>query len=177
MSCVVGIVQKGVVYIGGDSASSDSYTIITSGDKKVFKRKGILFGCTGSPRAKQLLRHSLVIPMKPNSMRDEDFLRTVFIESVRECFREGGFARSENSEEFGSHFLVGYNGTLFEVGSDYQVTKPADQVASIGSGCEVAYGSLHTSTSYSPQKRFRKALLAAAYYNPFVRAPFVVQKL
>ena len=52
-----------------------------------------------------------------------------------------------------------------------------DGYAAVGSGAELALGSLHTSSSFdlTPKQRVKAALHAAARYNPFVGAPFTIR--
>ncbi len=38
MTCIVGLIEKGIVYIGGDSASTDNCDIKTIKSPKVFKK-------------------------------------------------------------------------------------------------------------------------------------------
>ncbi len=64
MTCIVGLVHEGVVYMGGDSAATSSaylnQTILAT--EKVFRNGEFLIGAAGSERASLLLRHSLSPP-------------------------------------------------------------------------------------------------------------------
>ncbi len=63
MTCIVGVVKDGVVYIGGDSAGVSGLRLIKRKDSKVFKRKGFIIGYTSSFRMGQLLRFKLDPPI------------------------------------------------------------------------------------------------------------------
>lgn len=175
MTCIVGIQHPEGVTIAADSAGSDGWTISSRADTKVFRNHGYLFGFCGSFRMGQLLHYSF-IPPRPPARDVERFMTTVFVDAVRECLTEGGYARTKNGVETGGTFLVGVNGHLFCVEDDYQVGRERHGFAAIGSGDEVALGSLHTTRTYtlSPRSRALAALKAAEELTTFVRGPFKV---
>jgi len=49
----------------------------------------------------------------------------------RECFKEGGFATKEDEKEIGGNFLVGIQGRLFCIESDYQVEEAIDNYTAV----------------------------------------------
>ena len=62
MTCIVGLVHNGIVYIGGDSAAItiDGVQFLRS-DPKVFIKEDFLIGFTSSYRMGQLIRFNLKI--------------------------------------------------------------------------------------------------------------------
>src|SRR5436305_5717111 len=98
MTCIVGVAEQGVVYIGGDSAAVSSYNKTVKRDPKVFKKGDLLFGTCGSVRMRQLLQYKLDIPVYSGGDLME-YLVTHFINAVRDCFKDGGFAKAENGRE------------------------------------------------------------------------------
>ncbi|MFE2420722.1 hypothetical protein [Streptomyces hokutonensis] len=48
-------------------------------------------------------------------------MATRFINAVRACLKEGGWARKDSEQEQAGVFLVGIHGRLFEVHDDRQV--------------------------------------------------------
>ena len=179
MTCIVGVVDKAKVYIGGDSASSDDYIVRRSAVPKVFRCGSFVIGYTLSWRMGQILEHHLeIIPSRLPKVGDslQQFMVQEFIGSVRQIFVDQGYAWKENNRETGGEFLVGYNGHLFHVGTDYQVNETLDGIDACGSGVEIALGVLWANRLLSsPDMRIEMALEAAAYYKGNVRPPWIIK--
>lgn len=176
MTAIVGFASKGKVWIGGDSAGVGGWQITVRKDPKVFRVGDCLIGYTSSFRMGQLLRFKFRPPEQRPSADDFEYLCTAWVDAVRRCLKDGGFATRESEAEQGGQFLVGYHGKLYEVGADYQVGIPADSYAAVGCGEEYALGALHCARG-SPVARIRAALEAAAKFSAGVRGPFVIECL
>jgi ATP-dependent protease HslVU (ClpYQ) peptidase subunit len=102
-----------------------------------------------------------------------------FIDAVRSCLKEGGWARKDDEREEGGTFLVGVAGRLFTVHEDYQVAEAADGYAAVGSGEQVALGALYATAdaAVDPRERVLLALRAAERFNAGVRGPFICLEL
>ena len=177
MTCIVGLVDGGTVWIGGDSAGVAGFDLTVRADAKVFRNGAMLFGFTSSFRMGQLLRYALTIPTHHADVDVDQYMATTFIDAVRECLKANGFAEKHHEAEQGGVFLVGYRGRLFYVGSDYQVGSPLDGYHAVGCGDQVAHGALHVSGMVPARDRVLAALAAAERWSAGVRAPFVVQSL
>lgn len=182
VTCIVAIRnrKKKKVYIGADSASSNYWSINSSALQKVFRRADFLVGGAGSWRLISILQFSWTPPDHPKDMDLHVFMHTKFIDSVRDAFKEGGFLKITNEREEGGIFMVGYRGELFIIDSDFQVQHPVQDYRSIGSGMEVAHGSLYSTAnikSMSSKNRLILALSAASDHTPFVRPPFSVMEI
>jgi ATP-dependent protease HslVU (ClpYQ) peptidase subunit len=173
MTAIVGLVHEERVYVGGDSAGVAGLNLRVRADTKVFRNGGFLFGFTTSFRMGQLIRHSLQPPVPVGDL--EHFMCTTFVDAVRACLKDGGWARKDSDREEGGTFVVGVAGRLFTVEEDYQVAEPADKYTAVGSGSEVALGALYATAGgrTPPRKRVDLALRAAERFNAGVRAPFV----
>ena len=173
MTAIVGLVHRRVVYIGGDSAGASGWSLTVRADAKVFHNTGYLFGFTTSFRMGQLIRYSLK-PPKPTG-EIERFMATKFIDAVRDCLKDGGWARKDSEREEGGTFLVGVRGRLFTVHDDYQVAEAADGYAAVGCGDELALGALFATAGMRipPERRIETALRAAERFSAGVRGPFV----
>lgn len=177
MTCIAGIVEGGAVYIGGDSAATNSSSQQTiRADRKVFLVGECLFGCSSSFRMMQLLQHSLELPEIEQDMDIEKYMATVFIDAVRECLKKGGYAKKEEERERGGKFLVGFRGKLFCIDFDYQVAEALIGYDAVGTGDDIALGALFATKDRGmpPEERLDLALRAAEYHNSDVRAPFVI---
>lgn len=176
VTCIAALVQDSTIYMGGDSAGVAGYDLMVRADQKVFRTGPFLMGFTSSFRMGQLLRYKLSLPDHDPRVEPRCFLATAFIDAVRQCLKDGGFARSQEGEERGGSFLVGYRGSIYLIDSDYQVAEPADAYAAIGCGQQVALGSLFTSGGEDPERRLLTALQAAERFSAGVRAPFVIER-
>lgn len=177
MTCVVGLVQRGKVYMGVDSAAVQGWTRRASKVSKVFRRGPFLIGYTTSFRMGQLLEHHLVVKPQAEGQSDMSFMVTQFIEAVRVLLKEKGFTKVEANTEKGGQFLVGYKQQLYSVDSDFQVGHQAEFFDAVGSGAEFALGAMKALERVSPQRRIRRALEIAAHFNMGVCAPFTIKTL
>lgn len=177
MTCIVGLVQQNIVYIGGDSLASGSSDSTVIRTPKVFRTGDFLFGVCGSLRAIGLLRFAFHPPSRPFAMDLECYFMTEFLNALRQCFYDGGFTHeSSNVESFYGGMLIGYRGRLFEMGGDFGVLEPLHGYSAIGSGGDFALGALYaTQRTRSPVNRLMYALSAAEEHGQGVRRPFVVE--
>lgn len=177
MTCIIGLVDNGIVYMGGDSAATTGDEVRISDEPKVFKRDGMIMGYCGSPRVGQLLHYKLSLSPRPEDISDMAYLVGVFIEDVRTCLRNGGIAEVDNNIESGGHFMVGYRGKLYLVDYDYLILSLGNMNA-IGSGREYALGAMEAqSYERSPHERIATALSIAEQFCGSVRSPFMFEQL
>lgn len=190
MTCIVGLRRNGRITIAGDSAGTDGRLVQTlRTDPKVFERtddNGVrwIFGYCGSFRLGQLLRFSLRLPevrMKPGA--ELEFMATRFLDAVRNCLKEGGFAERKHEQEFGGCFMVGVQGHLFTIYDDYQVATEACDFSAIGCADQVALGAMHImvrlavhdpGTLAHDADMVIDALKAAEAFSAGVRRPWVI---
>lgn len=179
MTAVVGLEHNGVVYIGADSAGTNSILQQTvRADEKVFANDEFVMGFTSSFRMGQLLRYRLSIPSRSESEQDDfRFMCTEFVDAVRQCLKDGGFASSDEGRDVGGTFLVGYRGSLYCVDSDFQVAKSTHPFMAIGCGDDLALGAMAASPYKDPLKRIQHALEIAEEFSAGVKGPFVVAQL
>ncbi|WP_019058154.1 hypothetical protein [Streptomyces prunicolor] len=101
-------------------------------------------------------------------------MATRFINAVRACLKDGGWARKDSEQEQAGVFLVGVHGRLFEIHDDYQVGEPMEGYAAVGSGDDLALGALHATAELGlkPRERLTAALRAADHHSTYVSAPY-----
>ncbi len=186
MTCIIGLEHDGKVSIGGDSAGvNGSLDIRIRTDEKVFINGPMIFGFTSSFRMGQLLRYSLKVPEQLGSETDDyKFMCTRFIDEVRTCLKNGGYASVKNGVDEGGYFLVGYRGKLYRVESDFQVGKSVQPYEAVGCGEAFAMGAMRTifglsgsdvsGRSLDPAEKIRMALSTASVFSAGVSAPFFV---
>lgn len=170
MTCIVGLVDKGVVYMGADSLGVETKGL-TKGvrkDVKVFINGNFLIGCTSSFRMIQLLQYKFVPPEHPNGIDDMRYMVVNVIDAIRRCFKDNDYTTGQ--------FLMGYKGTLYEIDTDFQVGIDELNYGSVGCGAAFAMGALFANGKMKPEDRITNALQAATQFSAGVAPPFVILK-
>jgi ATP-dependent protease HslVU (ClpYQ) peptidase subunit len=168
MTCIVGIVNNDIVYIGGDRGISNNDNILSLCRPKVMKNGDYIIGYAGSQGVGQLA-HIMVPPACGKDV--EKTLRTTFIKSLKTIIEEFGPSNLTESETH-TDFLVGCKGRLFEISTnDWSVSEL--EYSAVGSGANIALGSLYTSSlyTYTPIERITYALNAAITLSPTCQGP------
>lgn len=182
MTCIVGLVHKGVTYIGGDSLGSNGHSKTVRADKKVFHMKDInnaVIGYTSSFRMGQLLMYGTGLIDSRDAFQDKinhEYLVTKFIPNVIGLFEDGGYSKKDNGKKIGGCFLFGYKDKLYQVESDFQVGEPILGYDACGSGEEFALGSLHSTEGQieDPITRVHMALKAASQFSVGCAPPYYI---
>jgi ATP-dependent protease HslVU (ClpYQ) peptidase subunit len=176
MTCIVGLVDKDGIYIGGDSAAVGeedlSYNIRT--DVKVFKRDDFIIGFSTSFRMGQILRYKFRIPNHPKAMDNFQYMTTLFVDAVKKCFIDNDYTKFD---EDGAYFMVGYRGKIYSVLSEFQIAENKENFAAMGCGEQFALGALYACQETSPKKKLEVALNAAAAFSMGVKPPFVFEQI
>jgi len=190
MTCIVGLVDGDKAWMGGDSAGVAGLDVTIRKDPKVFKKGPFLIGYTSSFRMGQLLRFKFKPPKYyPEEYHNDEreYMCIDFIEGVRSCLKAGGYSTISSNEETAGVFLVGFNGRLFRIDSDFQVGESMETYESIGCGQDYAKGSLFSmlgvnslskpNEKYDPGYIVEEALNSAEHFSGGVRAPFVIESI
>lgn len=177
MTCIVGLIDDGDVYMGGDSAWVGGYSLNLLREKKVFVNSGYIFGWAGSVRMAQVVHYAFEPPRFVNGDLHR-FMVVDFADAMRECLTDKGvMEKKDNVESHDGWFLVGHRGQLFHVEPNMQVTTLSDPYDAEGCGRDIAYGSLFSTQGDPPRDRIKKALVAAERYSAGVRGPFHIKRL
>lgn len=174
MTCIVGLVDKNKVYIGGDSAGTDDdYNQLIIKHPKVFVNSGMIFGYSGSFRMGQLLEHNFIPPPIIEEQTLIQYMCSSFIDAIRLCFKTGGFLQiNGEQQELGGNFLVGLKGHLFVVEPTFLVLE--QPYHAIGIGKDYALGSLATSSIKNPRQKIIKALEVSSQFNVAIKSPYTI---
>lgn len=178
MTCIVGLVHEGLVYIGGDSAGVDgNYSLSVRQDRKVFRNGDFIMGFTSSFRMGQILAFNCNPPKPRVGVDTYAYMVTDFVDAARAALKAGGFVTTVNGEDKGGSFLVGYQGRLFAIHGDFQVAESTLGFDAVGCAHDVAKGHLYGSMHQPPETRVLEALKAAEALSGGVRGPFHVERL
>jgi len=170
MSCVLGLLQNGKLYLGAEGVASTE-----EGEKrpiiclKIFTNKDYLIGFTGSVRHGQILGPRFFEP--PSNLYD-------FPDAARKLFEEKGamLVTDQGQQMQSSNFLIGYKGRLFEILIDFQMNEIMGDFTAIGSGSPYAMGSLFATKKWkSPEKRILNALDCASNFDGACGKPYTIE--
>lgn len=174
MSCLVGIEHNGKVYIGADSAASSDEEIRIRRDQKLFRNDYLIIGACGSIRILQCLKEGLWKPSRDLNSIEE------IVEMMRlHLIDMNTITNTEGVDSFESNLLIGYDGKLYEILTDFQIAEAVEGYTSNGGGKCYALGSLYETAKLKikPEERIMRALEVAEFFCPSVRSPFVVYDL
>ena len=183
MTCIVGLEHNGDVYIGGDSAGvRPDLSVVIRADEKVFVRGDMIFGFCGSYRVGQILRYSFNPPPQIVGQDDYAYLCSTWVDSLIECLKSKGCAVIREGElEVTSNgdFLIGFNGSLYEVQDNFQISRVAAPYVSCGCASYYALGAMAMiiDDDIAPEEKITKALEVAEMFSAGVRSPFVIERL
>lgn len=187
MTCIVGFTDKknNTTWIGADSLGSNGYTQAVESNPKVFRNstlKNVVMGSTSTFRHIDLLKYSknlfpeidkYKIP-SGETVVNHEYMVTAFIPNIIKLFEDG-----IKEADKGGNFLVGIDGKLYEIQSDFSVLEPMSGYSSVGCGEVAAKGSLYaTSKNFgdklTPEEHIICALEAAEKNCVGVQRPFVI---
>ena len=176
MSCVVGLVRDGRVWMGADSAAtSPNQAQFILKSPKVFVRGGRLFGPTGSIRLMQLLRFKNFEGLRSD---DPEVVAELVAEQIRLLTQEDeGLLNNERQME--AKVLLGCAGRLFIIQEDFGVMEPRQNYTALGEGGPFALGAMSVlvRSDKDPETTLREALGISAQHCATVRPPFVIECL
>jgi ATP-dependent protease HslVU (ClpYQ) peptidase subunit len=179
MTCAIGVVDnQGTIWLGADSCASSSETKRIYSIKKIFNNHDFLIAYAGSFRPGQLLQYRFDPPKQSKNMDDDTFINTIFIDAVRKCFESNGYnIETLDKKLLDNDFLIGYKSNIYTINNDYHISKMVKNYTAIGSGADVALGSLFsTEDNENIQLRIEIALNAAEYFCPGVAPPYYIMK-
>ena len=185
MTVIVGIVDKKTkkVYMGADKGYfEDDETHYISPEPKILKKK--IGEYDGKPiymiigGAGDVKPWNIITPWKtrslnfdPSKTTPHDFMMTVFAPRLKKLLEDKGYKGAKNDFAY----LIGFEGQIFKIQSDYAVIIPPDYGAGIGSASVPAIGVLwaleQLKTKVPPRKKIRLALEAAIAVSVNAKGP------
>lgn len=176
MTCIVAVKDNTGITIGSDSQASTRYSKASLSQSKVFQIEDLYIGVSGYFRISQIIEHCLELPKRDDFLSDIAYLVKGVTAEIRKVLSEHKSIKQENSEDElnYTYLLLVYNNNIYQVDSNLQVLSYLDNYLSIGSGSEIAKGSLHTTEQYNIDRktRVKLALEASAKHATGVGKPF-----
>lgn len=187
MTCIVGYIDKEKIYMGCDSAGTSWCTQRELAKPKVMIKNSdninFIIGVCGSIRLLNIIEYRFVIPeFRYEKSNIDTYINTTFIDSLKQCLLANGNCQSTDSVQSmpDGSFLVGINGRLFEIQSNFAVVENNEKNSVVGSGREYAYGSLHTTKnikSMSVESRVTKAIESAITYDIYCGGEIKIESI
>jgi hypothetical protein len=189
MTCIVGLVENGIVYMGGDSAACDDSSLNIIRGSKVFKKGEFLFGISGNPRMSDILRYNFEIPYKLDDDQDIlEYMHRYFIPDLKGCLSENGvLIKQDEIVSSDSWVMIGYQGRLFILQSYFHLSESLLNYNALGSGMDAALGCLYGVENLmnramgsawilkaTPEEKLKLALRASEKFNCNVKGPFTI---
>lgn len=186
MTCIVGMLRDGAVFMAGDHIGTDGYDVEVQKRSKVFRNGEFVIGYTDSFRMGQLLEHVWEPPKKPKDCKDiSTFMVKYVVPSLIKVFDENKFmrlvgdsdnaSRRVNGQAYGGEFLIGYRDHLFKIQSDFAVLECVKPFDSIGAGEDFAKGAfemmynLNYLMQYEPETMLAEVLKAVEGQSALVK--------
>ena len=187
MTCIVGLVEDGYIFMGGDRCGGDvdTYRVTTIASPKVFAKGSrvsdqpeMIIGYTSSFRLGQLLQYDLVLPKIDCEGLGMVYMVKKFIPAVHDLLQNAGWVFKKDDRHYGGNFLVGAFGALYEIDSDFAIIE-LPGLGAVGCGGAYALGAMDALANSCPNQstRISYALSAAARFNAFVMPPFDAVRL
>ena len=180
MSLVIGYrdYADGSVWMAGDGLVTFGCAQIEALKVRAFFGGRLLVGTTGLHRVNNVVLDQYVPTLMPQTETAYAFALR-FSEGLRRVAKEAGVMTTgkEGQEDAGSRVLLGYDGRLFGIASDFSVIEHAPWWA-IGCGCEWAEGALaaldRLGSPLAPEARLRFVLELVAERDIHVGPPYTV---
>lgn len=183
-TCIVGIIDNGKVWIGGDSLGSykETLQIWAISNEKVFTRKdeaGVewVFGFTSNYRFGQIVQYELVLKGFDTQAEADPmaYMVKTLVPNLKGALERCGYPLTDPKQQ--GVFLAGVKGNLFRIGGDLGVTSYQNGYVAVGCGDAIAHGALYATEGKNPEERITIALNAATEFSGGVRGPFVIKSI
>jgi ATP-dependent protease HslVU (ClpYQ) peptidase subunit len=177
MTTIVGVENADGCIIASDSRIAESGKVYTHPKMiKAIERGSYIIGGAGDYRALQVVLHGWQPPLVNAKAKQNlyEFVINKVAPSLKATLSEAGIEFNKSSDndddKFDLSLLIGINGSLFEIDSDFAVAMNDSGLYAIGSGGDYALGALHAGAPVL------KAMEIAALNNNGTSAPFHILK-
>ncbi|MFC6662920.1 hypothetical protein [Deinococcus multiflagellatus] len=171
MTVIAAVVHEGTVHMGADSMVIGDRPVMQA-HPKVLRLGPLLIGVSGAMRILDLLEFGLDLPEPGRTERPDRYVRWTVGRAVRQLVQEGTHVDTRHGREDAAfEALIGFEGALYLLGSDFAVTRVATPYEAIGSGQRAALGALYATDTLAPVARLEVALAAAVQFDENCRPP------
>lgn len=174
MTTIIGVQNADGCVIASDSRVAEGGKVYTHPEMvKAIERGSYIIGGAGDYRALQVVLHGWQPPLVTAKAKQNlyEFVINKVAPSLKTTLLEAGidFGKSSDADsKFEMQIIIGINGTLFELDSDFAVAMNDTGLYAIGSGGDYALGALHAGATVLDAMRI------AAVNNNGTSAPFYI---
>lgn len=147
MTTIIGVEYANRCVILGDSRIVGDSKIYSHPDMvKVVTNGNYLVGVAGDVRALQVVLHTWKPPVLLAKDKNNifQFMVNKVAPSLKQLLADAGLLDSKSPDkDFEINIIVGLNGQLFEIDSDFAVSRNSDGYYAIGTGGDYALGALY----------------------------------
>ena len=165
MTCIVSFIdkKKRTMWMASDSQSTDGWTSTNLRGSKIIDLDHYLIGGCGFVRYGQIIAHGNNLPAPKGDLMA--FMCSEFVAHIAKICSDSGFLRKKEIPG-GGNLLVLVNGRAFSVDSMFGVIESNKLYDVVGSGSQVATGSLYCDNKRgflekNPKNSLSCAILAA----------------
>jgi ATP-dependent protease HslVU (ClpYQ) peptidase subunit len=173
MTTIIGVQHEDKCVIVSDSRIAASGKVYTHPDMiKAVERGSYIISGAGNYRSLQVVLHGWTPPLVTVKAKANlyEFVINKIVPSIKAALTEAGVDFNKTSDDDDNKFelslLLGINGTIFEIDSDFSVSMNSTGFYGIGSGGDFAVGALHAGTT------MLDAMRIAALNNNETAPPF-----
>ena len=168
MTCIIGIKEKGKVWMGSDKLCSNGHT------KHIFQQPKInyiywnnkpefLVGVTSfNPHVMNLFFCNNYFTGEPLTNDPLKNIVNYLIPEIRKLLKDNDcyMKHEEGHQSIGSYFLISHKEKLFTMDPQFFVNESVENFVATGSGEEVAFGCLEilNELSYTPEQKIEKTM-------------------
>ena len=150
MTTIIGVQAVNGCVIASDSRVAEGGKVYTHPEMvKAAERGSYIVGGAGDYRALQVVLHGWQPPVVSAKAKQNlyEFVINKVAPSLKSTLVEAGIEFNKGSEDSDNKFelqlIIGINGTLFEIDSDFAVAMNDTGFYAVGSGGDYALGALH----------------------------------
>ena len=173
MTTIIGVEYANRCVILGDSRVVGDSKIYSHSDMvKVVTNGNFIIGAAGDVRALQVILHTWKPPAAVAKDKENifQFMISKVVPSLKQQLNDYGLLDTKSSDkEFELYVLIAFNGNIFEIDSDFAVSRSDSGYYGIGTGGDYALGALYAGAT--PEQ----AASIAALNDSKTAEPFITE--
>lgn len=162
MTCIAGVVHKGQVWLASDGQATWGWSKFDVGSK-VVQVDDLAIAITGYSAVSVAIQNRMQLPEVPEDESKHDRWLCVQVpDAIRRCLKEAGILANEDGRiDAGCSAIIGWRGRLCTMDSLLACSPEVRPYTALGSGGDVALGSLFSTEGKTPKSRLETAINAA----------------
>ena len=173
MTTIIGVEYANRCVVLGDSRVVGDSKIYSHPDMvKVITNGNFIIGAAGDVRALQVILHTWKPPVAVAKDKDNlfQFMISKVVPSLKKQLNDYGLLDTKSPDkDFELYVLIAYNGSIFEIDSDFAVSRSESGYYGIGTGGDYALGALYAGAT--PEQ----AASIAALNDSKTAEPFITE--